>query len=637
MRHEFPASNLIINHMKSIQIIIILIIISFFYGCISKRFIPSESVKLKPDESLFLQAEKLFEKKMHTQAIDKYKAYLERFPEKQMAPAALMKIGIIETLQKNYTVARTNYARLIKEYPESIFVANAMVASLQSYYQERQYLRVLSYAPQILNKIILTDHITSIYLILGDTFIAEKYPVDAVYYYSLAYETADPPTRAHLLIKLKKTINLITHTYLTDFFRFINKKHSEAAVLYLVGNLKLEAGDYDDAKKILSEFVKKFPKHENVSKAYELLNELENLGIYKENAIGCLLPLSGQYKVYGNKALQAIELALSKFTSRNKNKFIKIIIKDTGSDPDKAAIAVHELCQEGAAAIIGPIFSVEKAAFEAQKKGMPIITLTQKDHITEIGDFVFRNFFTPQMQVKEIVSFAIEEIGIDRFAVLYPEEKYGKIFMNLFCNEVISSGGVITGLESYNPGHTDFADPIKKLAGINDIHDNIAKKTETVIDFDAIFIPDGPKRAGLIIPQLAYYDIKDVYIFGTNLWHSDKLIKMARKYVQNAIMPDIFFAESSAPDVQDFVKTYQAVFKNKPGFIESVAYDTAMILFGIINRDDLFFRNTIKNELIRSTGFEGITGYTKFTENGDVEKKLYLLKIKGKKIVEIKQ
>ena len=39
---------------------------------------------------------------------------------------------------------------------------------------------------------------------------------------------------------------------------------------------------------------------------------------------------------------------------------------------------------------------------EAQKLGVPIITLTQKDRITHIGDYVFRNFFTPQMLVKAL-------------------------------------------------------------------------------------------------------------------------------------------------------------------------------------------------------------------------------------------
>jgi len=152
--------------------------------------------------------------------------------------------------------------------------------------------------------------------------------------------------------------------------------------------------------------------------------------------------------------------------------------------------------------------------------------------------------------------------------------------MNLFWNEVIAFGGRVTGVESYNSAHTDFSDVIKKLVGLyyevpehlkiidpeaddeknedapmgKDTHKSLGdarehdeniieekqEKAEAIVDFDAVFIPDAPKKAGLIIPQLAFYDVTDTYLLGTNLWHSDSLIEMARQYVQDAIMPDSF-------------------------------------------------------------------------------------------------
>ena len=662
--------------MKSSHIILLVIILSF-YSCISKQIIPSVPVKLELDEALFMKAEKMYEKEFYNQALDKYREYLERFPDKKMAPAALMKIGTIESILEHYPEAINSYARLIREYPESIFVVDAMLASLQSYYNEGQYQQVLHYASQILQKSISREHVLNIYIILGNTYMAQENPIDAAYYYILAYGKADDlTTKERILVKLKESFKPLKYTDITRVLKPVDGKYLKGLVLYLIGMAKAEDEDYFDAKRILFEFIDKFPDHEKVPKASEFLKKLEDLSIYERHTIGCLLPLSGPYKIYGNRALRGIELALNKFISQNinqdTNKIIKIIIKDSGSTPDKAVSAVQELYQEGVAAIIGPIFSVEAAVIEAQNKGIPIITITQKDNITEIGDFVFRNFFTPQMQVKTIVSFAVEKLGVKRFAILYPEDKYGKIFMNLFWDEVLAYGGVVTGLESYSLNQTDFKAPIKKLAGLyyevpedllkqNMIEekekskdnlisdDNIFngdgetkddetdKEPEPIIDFDVLFIPDAPKRAGLIMPQLAYNDIKDVYVFGTNLWHSDRLIKMARKYVQDAVMPDIFFAGASSEDVQDFVKCFKDAFGKEPGFIEAVTYDTAMILFSIISRDDVSFRSAIKNELTRMSGFEGITGHTRFTKNGDVEKKLYLLNIKGKKFIEIRR
>jgi len=430
-------------------------------------------------------------------------------------------------------------------------------------------------------------------------------------------------------------------------------------LMYRLGQNKAEKEKYDDAEKILSQFIERFPGHENASKAQKLIEKIKKKAAYSKYTIGCLLPLSGPYESFGRRALKGIELAMNQFCSQGIQPAVKLIIKDTESDSDKAAAAVKELFEEHVAAIIGPIFTAESAALVAQDKSIPIITITQKNNIADIGDYVFRNFFTPMMQVHTLVSYVIEKLGLGSFAILYPDDNYGTTFMNLFWDEVTAYGGKVVGVESYSVEHTDFADSIKKLVGlyyevpedlkimdilIEDDEDNVAEdeeagkeqpEPEAVVDFDAIFIPDAPERAGLIIPQLAFYDVKDVYLLGTNLWHCDSLIKMARRYVQNAIMPDVFFAESSSKQVADFVAVFEQTFKEKPEFIEAVAYDSAMILFKIVSRPDIRYRSSIKNALMNLNNFQGVTGLTSFDNNGEIKKRLYLLRIKGGKFVEL--
>jgi ABC-type branched-subunit amino acid transport system substrate-binding protein len=438
--------------------------------------------------------------------------------------------------------------------------------------------------------------------------------------------------------------------------------------MYRLGLSKAEKEKYDDAKKILSQFIERFPGHENALKAQRLIEEIRKKSVYSKYTIGCLLPLSGPYERFGRKALKGIELAMNQFCSQGAQTALKLIIKDTESDPDKAAAAVMELFEEHVAAIIGPIFTAESAALVAQDKGVPIITITQKNNITDTGDYVFRNFFTPMMQVQTLVSYVIEKLGLGSFAILYPDDNYGTTFMNLFWDEVTVYGGKVVGVESYSVEDTDFADPIKKLVGlyyevpedlkipeelkitdilVEDDEDDVAEdegkdddniseeEAEAIVDFDAIFIPDAPERAGLIIPQLAFYDVKDVYLLGTNLWHCDSLIKMTQRYVQNAIVPDVFFAESSSKQVADFVAIFEQTFKEKPEFIEAIAYDSAMILFKIVSRPDIRYRSSIKSALINLNNFQGVTGLTSFDKNGEIKKRLYLLRIKGNKFIEL--
>jgi ABC-type branched-subunit amino acid transport system substrate-binding protein len=161
------------------------------------------------------------------------------------------------------------------------------------------------------------------------------------------------------------------------------------------------------------------------------------------------------------------------------------------------------------------------------------------------------------------------------------------------------------------------------------------QEPQPTVDFDAIFIPDAPQKAGLIIPQLAFYDVEDIYLLGTNLWHSQTLLKMSREYVQGAIMPDGFFAASRKPKVQQFVQRFEKIYAEKPGVIEAMTYDTASMLFKLLVDNKIRFRSALKDALGQIEDFPGVTGDTTIDDQGEAVKKLFLLRVKGSRFIEL--
>ena len=659
--------------MKPIKIVLLLTAALFLGACAIKP-VPEE---VGPGYQLFLQAEKMLQAKSYEKALAHFREYHERFSDAPLADAALMKMGSIHTILRDFDQARNIYQRLIEEYPGSHFVSDARFEILVTYYDEGEYGDVIEQAPHFLKQKPSRAHILRTYVLLGDTYMAMSSPKDAVNYYIMALKKSKDLEKDSIVKKLKDAVWGLEPEEIITLFDQVKDDVLKGYLMFQLGLNYAEEERYDEALKVLTVFTEKFPEHENTQQAKSLIVAINKKSVYSRYTIGCLLPLSGPYKIYGNGALKGIQLAFNQFNTRNPQPSIKIIVKDTASDPVKAVVAVKELFEENVAAIIGPVVTAGSAAKEAQIYGIPIITLTQKDNIPEIGEYVFRNFITPGMQVKALVSYAVEELGLKSYAILYPAEKYGKTFMNLFWDEVIAHKGKVVGVESYKPDGTDFADPIKKLVGLyyevpeelknfdesagenetdEKTTENIVEtlllpldeeserwntkeneEPEAIVDFDAVFIPDAPKKSGLIIPQLAFYDVKDIYLFGTNLWHSDSLIDMSLKHVQGAIMPDGFFAESRSKNVKQFVDSYNEIFHQSPGFIEAAAYDTALILFQIVSRPDVRFRSVLKNELKRPAGFQGVTGLTSFDNNGDAIKSLYLLQIRGRRFVELEQ
>lgn len=652
--------------MKSNRIIILFYFILVFSACVQKPPVSTEPAPIGAEDELFVAAEKMFEFQDYPQALEAYRAYVNQYPDRPMAPAALMKIGKINSILGNYVESRRVYHRLISEYPWSSFNPDARVEILFTLYQEGAYSAVIEQASDVLRSLDSAPHIFRTYALVGDAYLALGMPADAFKYYVEARQIASEDEQEAITQKIKASIAQLDSATIIELLNSSEINLPREYLMFQLGLNYAMAEKYDDALMAFEKFIAQYPDHENAALAEDLIRQIKESALFNRYTIGCLLPLSGPYQAVGSRALKGLELALERFSVQSSGPQMNIVVKDSRGEPDQTRLAMQELIDEKVAAIIGPIVTAEVAAAEAQANAIPIITLTQKDNITSIGDYVFRNFITPSMQVKALTDFTTKTLGLNRFAILYPDETYGITFMNLFWDGLLENGGKIVGVEAYNPQHTDFADPIKKLVGLYyDVPEDLKevdplseeedqnlrdsdsplnqeqktedKEPEAIVDFDAIFIPDSPRIAGLIIPQLAFYDVKDIYLLGTNLWHSDTLIKMALQYVQGAIMPDGFFSGSSAPVVQDFVQIFEETYQEKPGFIEAVAYDSAMMVFGVINQPDLRFKSELKNALLNMAVYSGITGPTYFDENGEAQKQLYLLRIKGRKFVELEQ
>ncbi len=620
-----------------------------------------------PGQDTVMEADRLFEAQNYEKAIDAYRRYLEQYPGGPAAATVLLRIGTAQTAMGQYEAARDSFNRLLADYPRNELAGYAQVGILASYYGQGLYDAAVRLGSQMLDEPLAQGPKARANEIMGDTYLALKSPADAVYFYAMAIRLAEAPQAALIYEKLKSAAAGLKSGDIRALLGNVQEARLRGYLMYQLGVTLAAESNYEEAARALTDFLAAYPASEDAPQARRLLDDLSGRAVYSRTTIGCLLPLSGRYQAYGDRALKGVQMALDRF---NRLSFggppVQVLVKDSGSDPGMLTAAIEELVQARVAAIVGPLVDAEIAAEIAQKNGIPIITFTQKEDITKIGDWVFRNFMTPHMQVKRIVGYAVNTLGARNFVILHPDEKYGITFMNLFWDEVILNGGRVVGVESYDPNQTDFAEPIKKLVGQyyetpRDLQDVVRPPQENetaadaeagqnrggrghrqdpgpgaIVDFDAIFIPDAPAKAGLIVPQLAYYDIDNVFLLGTNLWHSPKMIEMAKDYVQGAIMADGFFPESQNVLVREFVGQFEEAYGETPGVIEATAYDTALMLFQICQNPDVQSRTDVKEALLRLRDFPGVTGLTSFDGRREADKHLTILRIEGEGFVELK-
>lgn len=664
------------------RLVFVLPLLCLLAACAPKKPVSTEA-PIEPGRQLLVQAEDRLAAGQPQEALALYDRYIQLYPDGTLLAEALLDAGRIRRNLDREEAAESDYLRLVRDFPQSPQATEALLGLAEIFYERGNYGEVLQFASEVIQRPISGAQIFRTYALLGDTYLSTGAAKDAVYFFAMAGRHADPVQSEQIRSKMKQAVRQLDSAAIDELLQRLEDPLSEGYLLYQLGLNETEADNFSAATDALEQFLERFPAHEYAAVAQALVEEIRNNYTYHRNVLGCLLPLSGPYQPYGRRALKGIELALHRFggAAGPGQPGWQVLVRDTGSDPDRAVAAVQEFFAEKVAAVIGPIFTAEAAAAEAQALGIPIMVLSQKENLPGIGSFVFRNFMTPQMQAKTLVSHLVRDMGLQRFGVFFPEEAYGYTFLNEFWKQTTALGGEIVAAQAYDGEQTDFSDEIRSLAGMEyykegvparpgasesalwgpecrfleevilGVDDVRAHKTEAqregpkfeelvdpvpVADFDALFIPDSAPKIGMIVPQLAYYDVTDVVLLGTNLWHSDRLLELAGQYMQGALVPDGYFAKSTSGPAIEFSGAYRDAHGEEPGFIEAIAYDTATILFDIVGRSESEFRSGLRDEILTVQGYPAVTGPTSFDQNGEARKRLYLLEVKGRKFREVR-
>jgi branched-chain amino acid transport system substrate-binding protein len=571
-------------------------------------------------EQLWKQAQSALSRGETDLAEEKYRAYLKTAPWGSHAPDALMHLADISAKQGRVSTAASMYRQVVERFPDFEHLTEARLALMKSLLALKRYDEVLLVGPDPANAEDVSSRDPQEFVLLGDALGAiGDFPATARAYATAAKKVPSGPSSQIISDKLLAALEKMEPKDILNLVDRFETDPPRGDLLYALGVAYRHMGDNADADAVFNTFLDLYPHHALAGKVRSEVSVNSQEPLKETLAVGVLLPLTGRMERFGHLALKGIEIALSRFNEKNPSTQVELLVQDTTSDAEKTRRGMAELGSGRVLAVIGPLNTAEAAADEAQHIRVPIITLTQKEGIAETGDYVFRNFFSPKQQVELLAGHVIQKMGLRRLAVLYPDENYGTTFMKLFGEQVSQLGGEIVQTVPYDVSAKDFSAPIRKLAAAR---------------FDALFIPDGPAKVGLILPQLVYYDIRNIPLLGTNLWHDEKLIEMAGQYTAEAIIPDGFFAESQNPMIREFTESFTLAYGETPSFLSAVAYDSTMMILRLIH-SGASTREAIQQGLLRLGNYEGVTGTTRFNPQGDAIKSLVLLKIEGSRFVEL--
>jgi ABC-type branched-subunit amino acid transport system substrate-binding protein len=388
--------------------------------------------------------------------------------------------------------------------------------------------------------------------------------------------------------------------------------------------------------------------------------------------LGVVLPLSGSFADFGEESLRGILLAAHVFGPEADGD-VRVLVRDSRGRPELAAAAVRELAsRKEVSAIVGPLAApeCEAAAAAAQDEGIPLLTLTSREEVATARSQVLRLRTTPGEEVEELVEHAMVRGGARTFAILYPNDAYGRGLRDLFWDAVELRGGSIVAVARYDPEATDFGESIRRLAGYellspeqkralsrregllrrarrlppqqalelsNQARELVAEDGQPlppIVDFDALFIPESHEKVVLIAPQLAFHEVIGTQLLGPSGWFHPDLVPIARQHIEGATFTAQFFPESELPGVRAFGERYADAYGLPPDVFAAQGYDAATLALVQLAQGRTS-REALRRGLLAVRGFPGVTGVLSMGADGNAHKRPFLLAVEHGEIIQV--
>jgi ABC-type branched-subunit amino acid transport system substrate-binding protein len=429
---------------------------------------------------------------------------------------------------------------------------------------------------------------------------------------------------------------------------------------YKLGRMAQERKEGPLAKEYFTHVVEILPETDLADSALKNMEQFSSNQKVNPTTVGVILPLSGKFANVGQRTLRGLQMGLGLDGSTPSP--LKLAIIDSEGNPDVARRGVEELVKkDNVIAVVGSLLSKTANAVsdQAQVMGVPNIAMSQKSDLTSIGDKVFRYALTSETQVRTLVRYAIKNLGIKRFAIMYPNDKFGVEYANIFWDEVLARGGEVTAAQVYDIEETNYQPYVQRLVGTFYVEDrneeyqqsyqkwsekqkSMGRKKEApeealapVVDFDAIFIADGLKAVGQIIPMLAYSNIKNIKIFGPSLWNTDAAIKRLANPFNQIIFVDNMQVAISDLTQSSFVRNYKTTFGETPGSFEIQGYDVGSITKQILSQG-VNTREDFVRKLAAAGSLNGALGPISISADREMTRPVVALTIEGGQIKPVK-
>ena len=338
--------------------------------------------------------------------------------------------------------------------------------------------------------------------------------------------------------------------------------------------------------------------------------------------IGAILPLTGSAAEIAEQHKEGIDFAVEEINRKGgiRGKRLEVIYEDDRNDPKQTVSAFNKLVDINKVAVVITVMSSPSMAVYplAESKNVILFANCGYPGITELSDWVFRDFPTSGQEARRMVRFAYENLQIRKLSILYINDAFGEGAMKVIKKEFEKQGGKILTVESFEKNKIDFKSSITRV---------LQSQPE------AIYIYGYGKANGLVIKQIRELGYKG-YILGSYNFSVEPSLSIAKDALEGTYFTaPSFNPNSSEEKIRQFVKGFKEKYGTLPLWNTVYEYDAVHILAEAISKEG-YSGKAIQRGLRAIGDFTGLAGKYRALPYGEWESELTIKTFKrGRQLI----
>ncbi len=341
--------------------------------------------------------------------------------------------------------------------------------------------------------------------------------------------------------------------------------------------------------------------------------------------IGLGAPLTGSAAALGETLKRGADLMIEQVNAKGGIGGRKIVMhsEDDKGDPNEAVNVARKLANDPRICIvIGHFNSACSNAAKDTYNRAKVVQFTSGStnvNVCKGSPYTFRNIYRDDYQGIFIANYAKKILGLERMAVLFENDDYGRGLLESFVEEARKQGlNLVAEPIAYNRERTqDFKTLLNALRGQ---------------DPQAIFVA-GLYNEAALIAKAARQDLgMNAFVMGGDGVMSQDFIKIAGQAAEGAMVvsPFLFNTGQDTPAAQALVEAYRAKYNEEPDTWVALTYDAvgqALKAIEEVGPDRAKIKEWFDNCNTKEKAYDGVTGLTYFNPDGDCYPKLTFVAI----------